>query len=78
MYISKLIIFLDSLKKTKRDRKRKVGFNQILMCIFSIADNGIKSSYINEFFHIQNPKSTYYYYFNFMAKHNFSRHFTRK
>ena len=67
--IQTLTKFLDSLKTTSRGRKRTINLDRLLTCMFSIADNGFKMSYIKDYFHI--PKSTYYYYFGILSKYNF-------
>jgi hypothetical protein len=68
-FISKLTIFLDDMKKNKRGRKRSVDLDRFLTCLFFITDNGMKMSYIKDYFHI--PKSTYYYYFDLITKNKF-------
>jgi len=61
--------FLDSLKTSNRGRKRTVDWEQFFTCLFFITDNGMKMSYIKEYFHIS--KSTYYYYFELISKSGF-------
>lgn len=68
-FISKLTIFLDNMRKNKRGRKRTINLDQFLTCLFFIADNGMKMSYIKDYFHL--PKSTYYYYFDLVTKNKF-------
>jgi len=56
--------FIDGQKHDTRGRKRTVDLNKFFDCLFSIVDNGIKMSYINEYCGIS--KSTFYYYFNIL------------
>ena len=66
---AKLVIHLDSIKKNNRGRKRTINLDQFLTCLFFLADNSMKMSYIKDYFHI--PKSTYYYYFDLITKTKF-------
>jgi len=65
----RVVQFLDSLKKTNRGRKRMINWDQFFTCLFFITDNGMKMSYIKDYFHI--AKSTYYYYFDLITKSGF-------
>ena len=65
----RLIDYLDSMKKSNRGRKRTIDLDQFLTCLFFITDNGMKMSYINDYFKI--AKSTYYYYFDLVTKTKF-------
>ena len=42
--------YLDSIKRNNRGRKRTVDLERVLTCLFFIADNGMKMSYIKEYF----------------------------
>lgn len=66
---ARLISYLDGLKKNNRGRKRTIDLEKFFTCLFLIADNGIKMSCIDEYFHI--AKSTYYYYFDLVTRTNF-------
>lgn len=66
---AKLVIYLDGMKKNNSGRKRKIDSDRFLTCLFFIADNGMKMSYIKEYFQL--TKSTYYYYFNLIMKGHF-------
>jgi len=57
------------MKKTNRGRKRTIDLDQFLTCLFFITDNGMKMSYIKDYFRI--AKSTYYYYFDLVTKTKF-------
>ena len=54
---TRLVEYLDSMKRNNRGRKRTVDLDQFLTCLFFLTDNSMKMSYIKDYFHI--PKSTY-------------------
>lgn len=66
---TKIVSILDNAKKTNRGRKRKIDWDHFFDCLFCIADNGLKMSYIPRYFNL--PKSTYYYYFKLISDLNF-------
>jgi len=66
---TRLVECLDGIKKNNRGRKRTIDLDRFLTCLFFIADNGMKMSYIKDYFQI--AKSTYYYYFDLIVKTNF-------
>ena len=66
---AQLVIHLDSMKKNNRGRKRTIDLDRFLTCLFFLADNSMKMSYIKDYFQI--PKSTYYYYFDLITKTKF-------
>lgn len=65
----KLVTHLTSIRKTNRGRKRTVDLDRFLTCLFFLTDNSVKMSYIKDYFNL--PKSTFYYYFNLIAKTKF-------
>ena len=66
---TRLIEYIDSMKRTNRGRKRIIDLDRFFTYLFFIADNGMKMSYIKDYFQI--AKSTYYYYFDLIMKANF-------
>ena len=48
--IQEIALFLDSMKMSMRGRKRQIDWERFFTCLFFIADNGMKMSYIKEYF----------------------------
>ena len=67
-FIHRITDVIEQHKKAKCGRNRTVDLNQVLNCMFFIADNGMKTSYIKD--HFKMAKSTYYYYFSLISKHH--------
>lgn len=61
--------FIDNMKRTNRGRKRTIVWDKFFDCLFGISDNGLKMSYIKDYYHFS--KSTYYYYFDLITRTHF-------